>query len=126
MKVSLKIENYKVIKSFTLNIFEALGNHIVAERYKFFLKSLKCYSHNIQRKAGVPMASTLVMYTPLKEVMLVKSVSPPVVVYKCRSRDLEKTVPRSSDTKMVPIPESDEEKIIFNFKSNILGGVSHY
>lgn len=34
---------------------------------------------------ALPTASTLVKYTPLREVMLVKSVSPPVVVYKWRS-----------------------------------------
>lgn len=59
---------------------------------------------------ALPTASTLVKYTPLREVMLVKSVSPPVVVYKWRSRDLENTVPRSSDTYMVPTPESDGVK----------------
>lgn len=59
---------------------------------------------------ALPTASTLVKYTPLREVMFVKSVSPPVVVYKWRSRDLENTVPRSSDTYMVPTPESDGVK----------------
>ena len=66
-------------------------------------------SEQIQLK-DPPSESTLVIQTPRREVTLVKSVSPPVVVQRCRSKDLEQTMPRSSEVNMVPNPVSETGK----------------
>lgn len=64
-------------------------------------KATRQKMHTIPVWRILPTSSLLVRYTPLSEVMLVKS------LFRCpsnrwRSRDLENKIPRSSEVYMVP------------------------